>query len=338
VIGKLKGQRQFIDVDLPILGDWEPPVPQSEIVLVGVYPGKIYRSTDSGVTWDDGHTLGDSVYSFLDYGGGVVFAGGEKKVFKSIDYGETWDSGTQIDGDRTINDIKAFADGTLVASHTGNDGYYSTVIAYSTNQGVNWSLGSQDPSITLAGARSLVVSGSVSAFAVCGNSTLLASIRETSDKGESWTEFQAPSYYVRGRGVFPNTLVKSGSAYLLGTDGTWSEPETLHRSADGMNTWTAISLEDDWTIERLFTFSAGRVIASASGGYYRSMDEGATWGSFIPTNDYYAPYFIETSNGVLLMGHPNGVARSDDFGETWSDFVSLGGYFTGPFALVSQED
>lgn len=44
VIAKLKGQRQFVDVDLPIIEDWEPPTGTVTVscVLVPIpYPEEV---------------------------------------------------------------------------------------------------------------------------------------------------------------------------------------------------------------------------------------------------------------------------------------------------------
>ena len=70
------------------------------VVLAGTsknvaHGGKIFRSTDYGVTWDAGYDLSAingsyvGVYSLLSLGGGIVLAAGYYGGFilRSIDYG-----------------------------------------------------------------------------------------------------------------------------------------------------------------------------------------------------------------------------------------------------------
>ncbi len=68
--------------------------------------GKIYRSTDYGLTWDSGYSTGYAgIYSILSLGSGIVLAVGYYggPILRSVDYGVIWAEVRHVGVDITVS-------------------------------------------------------------------------------------------------------------------------------------------------------------------------------------------------------------------------------------------
>lgn len=114
-------------------------------VLVITFDGKVYKSTDDGVTWTLVATLTAASLFAIEYlGDGIVLiCDADGKMWRSINNGATWGMVGQMDG--SADDIAYIGDGlVLYASYTSRKDVY-----FSMDYGKSWrSLG---PIITTVG-------------------------------------------------------------------------------------------------------------------------------------------------------------------------------------------
>ena len=95
--------------------------------------GGLFRSSDSGRTWQQMPLLPVKVTSLASGGANVLLAGGERGVFISSDFGESWAHTTLT---ILVAAVAVTADGWLFAG-TGDTGDRAAVYR-STDHGANW--------------------------------------------------------------------------------------------------------------------------------------------------------------------------------------------------------
>ncbi len=154
--------------------------------------GKIYISSDKGVTWTYS-TTNAGVISYL-YAGtqGIVYAGNLNGiVLKSTDTGLNWSSHTITNVE--IRCIVSGQDGRMYAASKGNG------VFTSTDAGVNW----EQTEFDSGNVRSVCVNDSGFVFI-----TEVSKVYLSKDHGSNWTEI---GYYPAGEGVVGSD--SSGAVY-----------------------------------------------------------------------------------------------------------------------------
>lgn len=309
----------------------------SSRVLLGTSSG-LYRSTNSGNTWDPSHhgLLGtrpldlalDALPPFDLY---VTTA--SSGVFRSTDQGLTWS--------KTLEDLAPYGPGPL-AAHPLQAG----LLYAGTNQGVFK---------TVDGGNSWILStasiGSILIDEVAVDPTDLAVVYsgnfdgliKSTDSGASW------NFTGTGLPAFPQfaSLAASPSnsnKLLAATFG-----DGIFKSLDGGSTWTVSNSGLDDLLPRILAWhpsSPSTVLAGTVSGIFQSTDSGDSWleigaGQIHPVVGALAFNPAAPSTiyaGTSGNGANNGIARSFDGGATWETFNQGLPTFTAPGArsLVIQ--
>ncbi len=232
-------------------------------------PGKyIYRSTDSGATWDSASIASDpNSYAYCKFAafvkaGGTLFAAGDGGIFRSTDNGAGWQA---VDSGLTTQNVRALAvSGTELFAGTWGGGLF-----HSTDNGASWSkLGTGFAKPYIA---SLLVDGS-KMYAGTSNGGAYAS----TNGGTSWGAIYNFPYFT----YTMNAFTRCGSVLYAGSD------NGLYRSTNNGSTWTAIThtsgFADSYGMEPgvcAFTSKDSSVFVGTSGGIFLSTDNGASWTS-----------------------------------------------------------
>lgn len=195
------------------LGNWVAlgnPLPDEEFgwcltydnsgnILVGTWGGKIYRSTDGGLTFTHLNPgMGTAfIWSIAVATGNTIYASTERGVYKSTDNGTTW-----VSSGLASSDVRGLAinpsDGALYAAAWGAGAYKST------DNGANW--------IQINNGLENLASSSV----LIHNNTILigtfgGSIGKSVDGGASWTMINAGTPYIWSLGKSSGGTIFAGS-------------------------------------------------------------------------------------------------------------------------------
>ncbi|MBN1758120.1 MAG: hypothetical protein JW863_07380 [Chitinispirillaceae bacterium] len=276
-----------------------------EAVFAGTWKG-ICRSTDNGETWAaiNNGFANTTVTSLLLRGDAVFAATGEigYGVFVSRNHGETWmasNNGLTTNGIVEIHSMVMSGATIFATTNTGP-------LAYSLDEGKNWSRAKMDPFPTtdltcLVLIDTMIIAGSMSkGFAI------------STDTGSTWTVSGS------GQGSISsiNSMVAKDGIILGAT--TWSG---MVRSTDTGKTWTYV--KEGLTDDKLNTLALHNGIffaGSSDSGVFCSNDDGATW---TPANNGMTKRRVRsfaTNNSTLLAGcDGGGVFISLDDGMHWHE-------------------
>jgi photosystem II stability/assembly factor-like uncharacterized protein len=204
-------------------------------LLAGTYSntagaGKVFRSTDTGLTWDAGTSLGDAkgVDIFLDFGSGVVVAGSQNSTsavsewHRSTDYGVNWtriSTGLNVSAGEFGHAGVVLGDGIAVAGTYG--GSSDPHIYRTTDAGLTWTTVFTD-SVT-EGFFDIAELAPGLLMATTGITTTTARAYISTDEGLSWTLWQQWSGSGATHAFSPVSL--GLGTVLLGTGATgeiWS--------------------------------------------------------------------------------------------------------------------
>ena len=271
------------------------------VVLAGNYKnaggaGKIYRSTDYGLTWDSGYATGYAgIYSLLSLGSGIVLAVGYYggPDLRSTDYGVSWIELQHIGNDTTFA-LCDCGNGIVLCGHNVPGGNPCEVWR-STDYGATWAQAQQLGTQTQINAILYVGSG------VCVSATGSASagkIYRSTDYGQTWSFIQN-----LGTETSVYSLVGLGNGILLA--GT-NPAAKIYKSIDAGLSWNLVyTAAGEQFIYTLNTWGSGVVLAGTGqhAKIFRSVDYGATWGLIQALgSESSIRSFITLRNGATLAG------------------------------------
>jgi hypothetical protein len=189
------------------------------------YPGRIYRSTDYGVSWrqatapdaswtsaassSDATKLVASAAGYTTTNGNYV-AGG---IFISSDSGATWSKTTAPSADWAA--VASSQDGIILAALGGSNGFStnSGLVYISTNAGMTWAL-SDTPA---GGLSAIAVSGYGSKVVAVGGGVQICTLQPLSPAPPPWPPSPVLSLAISGANAFLSWLVPSSSFILQRT-------------------------------------------------------------------------------------------------------------------------
>ncbi|HVS00551.1 MAG TPA: hypothetical protein VMW27_28270 [Thermoanaerobaculia bacterium] len=279
------------------------------IVYAGVEGGGVYRSLDSGRTWQwrSPEELGDASLCLLGVDASdadTVYGSNNGRLRKSTDGGVHWTLVNIHPEDTTI---------VALAVHPTHAGrlYVSgwTGVWRSDNGGLTWSLLPGSPPVAFA--LTLVPGQTDTLYA----GTAAAGVFRSTDGGLTWAAVN--------RGLDP----RDGVADIVFDP---RRPQTLYlstgqgppfKSTDGGNRWRRI--------DRGFNTSAGRlsvdpdrpstIYATTDAGIYRSTDAGASWRQASANLPIFAARDVLAIPDMVLVGlFGHSVFRSEDDAASWS--------------------
>jgi photosystem II stability/assembly factor-like uncharacterized protein len=271
------------------------------VVLAGNYKnvagaGKIYRSTDYGLTWDSGYATGYAgIYSILSLGSGIVLAVGYYggPILRSTDYGVTWTEVRHV-GNDTTDCLCDCGNGIVLCGHIDPSGTPGCEIWRSTDYGATWA------QAQVLGAETQVYAILYVGAGVClaGTAAAAGKIYRSTDYGQTWSYIQT-----LGTETSVYSLVGLGNGIVLA--GTCPAAK-IYKSTDAGLTWNLVyTAAGEQYIFTLNTLGAGVVLAGTGPGakIFRSTDYGVTWGLIQALGtESSIRSFITLGNGSTLAG------------------------------------
>jgi len=327
-----------------------------EYLLAGESYGKIYRSADGGVSWQEASngvpgTLG--VESFLETGG-KTYACTSSGLYASSDHGGSWAQVTQ-----GIPTIMIFG----MISH-GSSLFAATMIGpfVSLDNGVSWTLantglGYSETSCLLSYRGRLITGGYATGIFI------------SDDSGSTWTEsndgFSSVSvcaivrkegnlFAGTDQGIFvsgnngaswrpvnsglPGTklttqLLQDGSNLYASFDGGG-----VHVSSDNGDSWTSLStgLTSNQVYDILKT--GDHFFAATPHGLFKYSHTSSEWTlSSIGMPNTHVQCLGMTGDRIFANVYQNGVYVSDDYGQTWTNESPEGTEFFSHQFLVKGD-
>lgn len=231
--------------------------------------GKIFRSTDNGVSWIEASdsTFDNSNIWAIAYGDDAFIAVGDHgKMARSTDNGVTWTAVADSGFDSTLIYDIAFGNNVFIA--VGEDGKMTR----STDNGITWTTVNVN----------LFDAGTIYGI-IFGNNTFIAdaAVKDeyigqlfcSIDGGLTWTEVNdSPSIHYYDGVLYAN-------AAFFAIDG--SSNNKIVFSTDNCITWTPLTMSTSGTINSI-AYGGNVLIAVKQypNTLFYSMDLGATWNAF----------------------------------------------------------
>ncbi|MCX6562519.1 MAG: hypothetical protein NTU60_02810 [Candidatus Aminicenantes bacterium] len=270
------------------------PQNNDEIFAVdNTYPAQIFRSWNSGQSWEKTGFIGDSLYDidFHPSNPNILYALAGNGIYKTSNHGSTWTKvnfgagGNGYLGRLGVSPANAsilYAGGYLY-----ENGKYSMAVFKSTNAGDSWSSMALTPFQSSAGFYDLTVSPlNADIVYACGYYST-----PSADPGLS----TAAVYYK----IFKTT--NGGTSWQDVTGSINATPYAV--AVDPTN--------------------PAKVYVAAFGKIYRSSDGGQNWS---PNTGYvygYALAIDPVNPNVLYAGYAKACYRSSDGGVNWTQYTSV---------------
>jgi photosystem II stability/assembly factor-like uncharacterized protein len=230
-------------------------VMSSNTSLFAESPSGIWRSLDSGATWEP--ALNASTTGFLTAGShGQVFASTVGGVYRSTDYGSTWaftDSGLHS----VYSAALAVSSNGTVFLGTMNSGIYR-----STDNGISWTR--TDTTMPKRDIRSLLITSNGMIFA--GANYRFNVIFRSTSNGTSWVELPSLSNQI----IFSMASDSAGGVLAGGLG-------VIYRSVDAGTSWTQIGSTQSYFTSIVSAPNNHIFVTVAGGDVFRSSNFGSSW-------------------------------------------------------------
>jgi photosystem II stability/assembly factor-like uncharacterized protein len=285
-------------------------------LLAGLHDGRVYRSTDGGVTWQaSGVGMADGAIYPLTAGAGLTIyaAPGNSGVYVSTDSGKTWHDDNGIGGPSS-QAVYGLAvdpgDGEIIFAIDDQGNFYR-----SQDSGAHWnSRPSPLSEFSQSTANALVVDPLRPATMLITSDTGMA---VSTNAGQTWA---MASGLPDGTEVFSAAFSGASAdvAYAATSNG-------IYQTTDGGAAWLAenrgIAAGSVLKVVAVDPANASTVVAfSADGTFYRSTNGATAWHE-VGSADVGAPdslTFDAAHPGVVLAGTDQGMLYiSTDHGASW---------------------
>lgn len=242
--------------------------PEAGVCLVALADGRVYRSTDRGVSFAAAPGLPQYSYpSGFAVSGTSIYVSTNQGLFRSTDGGASFSvANGNLPGTNVLS-VSVFKS-TLYAALDVPDNPAASGLYRSRDGAATWSL-------VRASSRAATVTGTVASPSAVYATTSSGLLR-SKDEGASWESFSGGLVDCDTR-----ALLVTEPAILQGTYGARSG---VFRSVDGGTVWNPVNEELDGRFVTCLAGSGTTVLAgtesvsSASAGIFRSTDGGMTWG------------------------------------------------------------
>lgn len=260
------------------------------------YVGKLYRSTNNGVTWDTIYSMpGYPVLDFDMNSQGVLICVGKGFAARSTDMGATWVF-------LAFNYKDFFSVEFLDDSHV--------FVAGSLNL-MSWNSGADWTELTNMGYLKAVSCGENN-IVTAGNE---GKIFRSTDRGSSWMTMSK-----RKDNVFRAAFFTSrDTGFLAGEEGT----QFIRKTTDGARTWREIPWHHSYYSIGDMTFIEGgaKGFLHARNKIMSSTDYGESWfdvAAPLNSNDNLLKFFFVDDQYGYVLGSNKFILKTTDGGTTWS--------------------
>ena len=286
----------------------------------------VFKTTDDGTTWN--HIgITDYPVSVLEVSGNNILGGtydatGNSfriSLFKTTEADSTWSF--NIGGFTGLNITALKASGASVYLFD-NEGYGSSQVYHSTNNGMNWT--STGFNTLYNNFNNFVIAGAL-LYATDNSSSY--NIYVSPDYGQSWTVPNSGLSSVQNA----YALVLKGTVLFLGTD------NGVFKNIVGQNNWTSVSSGLTNMYIKSLTVSGNTIYAGTQGGgIFKSVNDGGQWNDCSTGIPLFAnTTCFATAGGNVFAGTDNGVFVTADTGSTWTK-VNTGLIDTSITAMVKS--
>jgi len=272
--------------------DWEATASDADgtNLIVAVYGGRLYTSSNSGTDWTERKPAGDAVknwYAVASDADGTnliacIYPG---RLYTSADSGANWTERKPAgDADKQWSALASDADGTNLLA-----GICAGRLYTSADSGATWTerqpAGAADkdwrPAASDADGTNLIVAADP------------GRLYTSADSGATWTERQPAG-----------AADKEWTAIASNSDGTKLLAGTyngrLYTSTNGGASWTerqpAGAADKSWTAADSDTDGTNLIVAIYDGRIYTSANSGATWTERQPAGDANKPWHNVSSD------------------------------------------
>ena len=314
-------------------------------IILSLVGNNIYKSSDSGDSWQLLDDLGNESLCLSGSGTGSVFVGTILGVFRSNDHGTSWtrQNNGLINGEN-VNSITFNSTGSMFSAlssgifrsdddginwqqtilrnenihallYTPSNGFMFAGTEYgitrSTDDGINWSEKAgfwYATKITLrVDPFGIIYAGYRSPGWWWEDGAVIKSI----DAGENWIETG-----LNGPPINAMDVNLSGYILVARTD------SGLYLSTNQGEVWVSKGLNDNTISSVLLTNTGCMFAATENGLLYRSCDDGSNWQNIASTEMKSINCIIKTGEGIIFIGDSTGVFRTTNNGDIWTQLIS----------------
>ncbi len=280
---------------------------------VSAHAGIVYRSVDTGESWQEVYSISGTASGLLAPAPQMVFAAmGNQGVGRSTDAGLTWNAfNAGLGSDLAINCLACEGSGALLAG-TADGLLYRLPAGASTWMQVSSASGTKESLLALVADGGAILAGTTDINGFLARST---------DLGATWSYPEgslAARWVITLRPTRDNTLI---AGTLDGIFTTTDEGSTWHRAAGEAGAASVYDLQE---------LQDGTMVAAAGyAGVFMSGDQGRTWARTASLPASYYSGLAVTPSGAFFVGGSGQVRRSTDRGATWSTLPVSGDFLFG---------
>jgi photosystem II stability/assembly factor-like uncharacterized protein len=282
--------------------------------------GGVYKTTDSGETWNASGLLDKSIYALaIDFHDPRVLYAGASAVYKTTDAGASWSIVYSHRYSSTVRSltIDPHFPETMYASLP-----YSAGLLRTTDGGRSWEPLAESLLATLVGT--LLVDPVLPEVLYLGSDR--GGVFKSLDRGQTWESIN-DSVASAGTGSVAVHPQDPSVVYA----GTWVG---LFRSADRGRTWQPTGFREfNVTLVVVDRRAPSTLYAATGAGMFaKSSDEGTTWSQLEHRQPglWYAPQVrslvVDPNNSEIVFAAADpGIQKSVDGGRTWISIDPFGG-------------
>jgi hypothetical protein len=285
----------------------------------------VYRSTDDGVTWSlasNGLPTSPTLTAVCATPQKIHCGISGKGVYSSTNGGGSW---THTDSTITVDIISMAVRGdTLFAGTVDGHVFRSTDGGTSFQDKTPPEFGGGSQVTALLITDSLLLAGT-------GNAIDFNGIRASTDRGETWSDFNAGMWKSADGYILIRRIILSDTT-LYATCEAYDFPRGMYRRGLHQSSWTRMASDQmksyappqtstDYYYAPYGILALGPVlvIGTYDNGMYRSADGGTTWTQIAATAGHlgHCDAMLSFGDTLLVAGDLTGVNISTDNGESW---------------------
>lgn len=270
---------------------------------------ELYRTNDSGVTWDSISPGEGSIKALAISSDSILYLSKGSIIYLSGDFGNTW-TFVHFPDISTIFSLAVNSTNTVVA------GAAQGMLCISADGGINWEV-----------VQALDYNSFFNVLRYTSQDVLYSGtygISRSYDDGHTWIY---SSDGLAASTIFDLKTNSQGDIFAISSNYPGIK-DSLYRSTDGGTTWTALSKWPYYRNNGVYIHSNDDIYITAdqlsdTGLLFRSTDNGDSWEELLKGASPFGAYYAAVDpEGSIYVTTYRGVIKSTDDGETWSFIIS----------------